>query len=232
MTLIAGAITLAFLLYLFHLWTKADPKALARRLMQFGGVAAILGAIGLLVTGRFMAAAGLAGVGFALLGRAGGGLGALFGGGPPRVSKVRSPWFEMALDHGTGALTGTVIAGPQAGTPLDALDVEMLIGMRPVLDAQSLALIEAYLDRRAPAWRQNGQDDAGRRQGSSNGPGSGPMTEQEAYDVLGLEAGADEAAVRQAHRTLMKKLHPDHGGSVYLAARVNQAKDIILRKHR
>ncbi|MEP9378094.1 molecular chaperone DnaJ [Aquabacter sp. CN5-332] len=232
MTLIAGAIALALLLYLFNLWTKANPKALARRLMQFGGVSALIGAAGLLVTGRFIAAAGLASVGLALLGRAGGGFQNPFAPQPPRVSRVRSPWFEMELDHRSGALTGTIIAGPRAGTSLDALDVEALVGMRPTLDPQSLALIEAYLDRRAPAWRQNREGDAGGGQRGGNAPNGSAMTEQEAYDVLGLEPGANESAVRGAHRALMKKLHPDHGGSSYLAARVNQAKDVILRKHR
>jgi curved DNA-binding protein CbpA len=58
------------------------------------------------------------------------------------------------------------------------------------------------------------------------------MTQEEAYQILGLEPGADADAVARAHRTLMKKLHPDQGGTNYLAARVNEAKDTILRRHR
>ncbi|TCT02642.1 molecular chaperone DnaJ [Aquabacter spiritensis] len=231
MTLIAGALALALILYLVHLWTKTTPQALARRLMQAGGIAALIAAAGLLVTGRFMAAIPVAGIGLAILGRSGGGLAGLFGGGPAKVSRVRSALIEMELDHRSGALTGRFVAGPRAGTALDGLDVPTLVALRSDLDPQSLALVEAYLDRRAPAWRENREQDAGRGDGGGRAANTA-MTQQEAYEVLGLEPGAGEAAVRSAHRALMKKLHPDHGGSGYLAARVNQAKDVILSKHR
>ncbi|MDE1567218.1 DnaJ domain-containing protein [Aquabacter sp. P-9] len=238
MALIAGAILLAVLLYAAHLWTKANPKALSLNLMKLGATLSFVAAAGMLVTGRFGAAIPLAAIGLALLGRTGGGLLGLFGswfGGPraPRVSKVRSAWFEMALDHDSGAMSGQILAGAHAGATLDALAVPDLLAMRAQVDAQSLALLEAYLDRRAPAWREDRQGNAGRGGGADPGRADGgPMTEEEAYEVLGLQPGADEATVRNAHRTLMKRLHPDQGGSGYLAARVNQAKDVILRKHR
>lgn len=232
MTLLAGAALLGLLLYLFHLWSKANPKVLARRLMEAGAIACLLGAAGLLVTGRFMAAVALGGAGLALLGRSGGRLSGLFQRRTtPKQSRVRSPWFDMELDHATGALTGTVLAGTYAGSRLDDLPLDALLALRPALDAQSLALVEAYLDRRAPAWRENAEGDARDRSGRES-PGRGAMTEQEAYEVLGLDQGAPQSDVRRAHRALMKKLHPDHGGSGYLAARVNQAKDVILSKHR
>ncbi|MEW6254503.1 MAG: DnaJ domain-containing protein [Pseudomonadota bacterium] len=232
MTLLAGAAALGLLLYLFHLWSKSSPQVLARRIMEAGGLACLLGAAVLLVTGRFLAAAALGGAGLALLGRSGGRLANLFKRSEaPRKSRVRCAWFDMELDHGSGTLSGTVLAGDQVGRQLDELPLPYILSLRPSLDAQSLSLIEAYLDRRAPAWREHAEGDtrAGSHGESARG---GAMSEQEAYEILGLAQGASEAEVRRAHRSLMKKLHPDHGGSGYLAARVNQAKDVILSKHR
>ena len=94
-------------------------------------------------------------------------------------------------------------------------------------DPDGVRLLEAYLDRRFPGWREHAERDADPRPGPAS---ASVMTKEEAYQVLGLEPGAGEEAIRAAHRTLMKKLHPDQGGSTYLAARVNQAKDILLRR--
>jgi hypothetical protein len=92
-------------------------------------------------------------------------------------------------------------------------------------------LFERYLDRRFPAWRQNAQGDAADRQRSA--ALGGKMTDEEAYQILGLKPGAGRDEIGRAHRMLMKKLHPDQGGtSTYLAARVNEAKEVLLRTHR
>jgi DnaJ-class molecular chaperone len=88
----------------------------------------------------------------------------------------------------------------------------------------------AYLDRREPRWRENAEGYAAAGQGGA--ARTGKMTEEEAYQILGLQPGASAQEVGRAHRSLMKKLHPDQGGSTYLAARVNQAKDVLLRRHR
>jgi DnaJ domain len=90
-------------------------------------------------------------------------------------------------------------------------------------------LLASYLDRRYPRWREHVHDDAAA--GRRSPPPSGKMSEQEAYQILGLQAGASADEIGRAHRGLIKKLHPDQGGSTYLAARVNEAKDVLLRRH-
>jgi hypothetical protein len=107
--------------------------------------------------------------------------------------------------------------------PLGFFGLSML-GWQPGRD-----LLAAYLDRRYPRWREGVEQDpaVGRR----TPPPAGKMTEQEACQILGLQPGASAEDVARAHRTLIKKLHPDQGGSTYLAARVNEAKDVLLRRH-
>ena len=135
----------------------------------------------------------------------------------------------MSLDHDSGALSGQIVDGPHAGRALDTFDLPQLLAMIPAFDAESVALLESYLDRRFPAWRQDAQGDAaGRQRGTAS---SGKMTDEEAYQILGLQPGAGRDDISRAHRALMKKLHPDQGGSTYLAARVNEAKDTLLRTH-
>jgi hypothetical protein len=139
----------------------------------------------------------------------------------------------MTLDHDTGALEGRLTAGPEAGRVLDDFTLDELLALARGFDAESWALLESYLDRRFPAWRQNANDTAagGFRQDRGAAPG-GKMTAEEAYQILGLQSGASREEIGRAHRSLMKKLHPDQGGSTYLAARVNEAKDTLLRTHR
>jgi hypothetical protein len=93
-------------------------------------------------------------------------------------------------------------------------------------------LFAADADGQAAARPQHAQRDAGAGRGFAGPPRGSEMTEQEAYQVLGIEPGADAQGITRAHRTLMKKFHPDQGGSTYLAARVNEAKDVLLRRHR
>jgi hypothetical protein len=143
---------------------------------------------------------------------------------------VRSAFIEMELDHDSGAMGGHILAGRHQGAALEALEVEMLVGLLADFDEESRALLAAYLDRRAPRWREHAEDYAGAGQGFP--PRSGKMTEQEAYQILGVQPGASAEDIGRAHRALMKKLHPDQGGSTYLAARVNEAKDVLLRRHR
>jgi DnaJ-domain-containing protein 1 len=127
-------------------------------------------------------------------------------------------------------MRGRVVAGRHQGSPLEALEIATLVDLLTQIDDESRGLLLAYLDRRDPRWREHTQD--GMAAGEGGPWRSGKMTEQEAYQILGLEAGASAEDVGRAHRTLMKKLHPDQGGSTYLAARVNEAKEILLRRHR
>jgi hypothetical protein len=91
-----------------------------------------------------------------------------------------------------------------------------------------VSLLAAYLDGRNAGWREHPKRDANPGGGRA---APGKMSEQEAYQVLGIAPGASMDEVRRAHRALMKKLHPDQGGTTYLAARVNEAKDVLLCRH-
>jgi DnaJ-domain-containing protein 1 len=146
-----------------------------------------------------------------------------------QASRVRSQYLDMVLDHDSGELSGQIVAGPHAGRNLGEFDLPQLTAMISGFDAESVALLESYLDRRFPAWRENTQGNAAG--GQSRAASSGKMTDEEAYQILGLQPGARRDEIGRAHRALMKKLHPDQGGSTYLAARVNEAKDTLLRTH-
>jgi hypothetical protein len=232
MALVAGVVALALLWWLVSNYTKSDPKALATTLRKVGGATAFGFAGLLLLRGRIDMAVLVAGGGAWLFGGMPFGLPNPFQRGPARVAKVRSAMIEMDLDAATGALRGRVLAGPLAGTELDTLDRDGLLALLRqcrASDFDGARLLEAYLDRRTPGWRKDAQGDADARPGQAP---PGAMTEQEAYEVLGLAPGASAEKVAAAHRALIKRLHPDLGGTTYLAARVNQAKDVLLARHR
>ena len=229
---IFGIVALAVVLLVLHGFSKANPHNVAIVLKATGGIGALAVAGILGVRGRIDIAIPLGIFGLSLLGWlpwSVPGLGARTQKSTGQISRVRSAFIEMELDHDTGAMRGTILAGPHVGQSLDALDMATLTAFLPEIDEESRALLMAYLDRREPAWRDHAQA------GATAGPGSwstGKMTEEEAYQILGLAAGASVADIGRAHRTLMKKLHPDQGGSTYLAARVNEAKDVLTRRHR
>jgi hypothetical protein len=230
--IIFGVLALAVVLLLTHGFSKANPHNLAV-VLKVGGGLALLGVAAVLgIRGRFELAATLGFLGLSLLGWAPWsipGFGQRTQKTTGQVSRVRSAFVEMELDHDTGAMRGTILAGPHVGQSLDTLDVATLSALLPDIDEESRALLMAYLDRREPTWRDHAQA------GATAGPGTwstGKMTEEEAYQILGLAPGASVDDISRAHRTLMKKLHPDQGGSTYLAARVNEAKDVLTRRHR
>jgi hypothetical protein len=239
-TLIAGAVAVFVLYSLLQMFRAANPAVLARAVKIGGGVVALAVAAFTGIRGELAVAIPLGIFGAGLLGWSPLGstgfssFGGMFGGGTRKsagqTSSVRSPFLDMTLDHDSGRLGGRIVAGAYAGRSLDDFDLPQLAAMIPGFDAESVALLESYLDRRFPAWRQDTQGEgAGRDHRAA--PGS-KMTDEEAYQILGLQPGAGRAEIGHAHRSLMKKLHPDQGGSTYLAARVNEAKDTLLRSHR
>jgi len=146
-------------------------------------------------------------------------------------SDVETAFLAMSLDHATGRLDGWIKKTRFAGRRLSELARNELLDLRREVasDADSVSVLEAYLDRtQGPDWRGPGNDNRQSQTGSGAGGTGGAMTREEAYEVLGLKPGAKEPEIREAHHRLMKKLHPDQGGSDYLAARVNRARDILL----
>jgi len=238
-TLIAGVVAIVLLYSLLQMFRAANPVVLARAIKIGGGVVALAVAAFTGIKGELAVAIPLGIFGAGLLGWSPFGtsgfsnIGGMFGAGARRsagqASKVRSQFLDMTLDHDSGELGGRIVAGPYAGRSLDEFDLAQLTAMISDFDAESVALFESYLDRRFPAWRQHAQGHpAG---GQSRAASSGKMTDEEAYQILGLQPGASRDDIGRAHRALMKKLHPDQGGSTYLAARVNEAKDTLLRTH-
>lgn len=142
------------------------------------------------------------------------------------TSNVRSKYLHMTLDHDSGEMDGEVLQGDFAGQRLSQLalsDLMTLLRQYRADDSDSAALLQAYLDRYHADWEEQG--DQGRQDSGDSG---GAMTRDEAAQVLGVSPDADREAVVDAHRRLMQKLHPDRGGSDYLAAKINQAKELLL----
>ena len=229
--LILGVLALVLGLWVLNVISKADPKTGARVVKMAGGLvtlglAAFLGLRGEIGIAIPLGIFGLGLLGWMPFGPAGFSQRTRKAGG--QTSRVRSAWLEMELDHDTGAMRGTVINGPHAGTDLDRLDMTTLTVLVGEVDEESRALLLAYLDRRDPGWREHAEGDTAARPRSRS---SGKMSKEEAYQILGLQPGASADDVARAHRGLMKKLHPDQGGSTYLAARINEAKEVLLRRH-
>jgi hypothetical protein len=230
--LLFGLVVLVFALWALNIISKVDPKVGARVMKAAGGLLALGFAVFLGLRGEIGVAVPVGIFGLGLLGWMPFGPAGFFDRVKKtsgRTSQVRSPYLEMALDHDSGAMHGRILAGRHRGAELDRLDVKTLVAMLSEIDDESRALLMAYLDRRSAGWREHAQGDTAAGRAAA---GSGKMSEQEAYQILGLEPGASADVIGQAHRTLMKKFHPDQGGTTYLAARINEAKETLLRRHR
>jgi DnaJ-like protein len=238
--LLIGILVLVGLVLLARRFVNTNPAHLAQGVRAFAAAFSALASTGLLFAGRFglaLITIGATIMAIRALRRApAGGFGGFGGstgsGSRPDSSQVTTDTLQMLLDHATGDLDGEVLRGRYAGRSLASLGLSELLDL--IADCQrddprSVALIETYLDRRQPDWRDHA---AGGAQGADHGAASataGTMDEATAWSVLGLAPGANEAEIKAAHRRLMTKLHPDHGGSGYLAAQLNQAKDRLLR---
>jgi len=227
--LISGLATLVIGLLALRAFAHANPARLSRRLTLSGGVVSLLAAALLFVRGLEVIAVPLAMFGSYLLwGSTSGPWGASSRRSKGQSSRITTEHLEMELDHDTGEMHGRVLKGLFKDRDIDSLspaDMALLWQDCRHTDPQSAQLIEAYLDRVHPSWRE---DMARGESDMSRGP-DGRMDLEEALDILGLKPGAGAEDIRRAHRDLMLKLHPDRGGSTYLAAKINEAKDVALK---
>lgn len=229
---ILGIALLAGLLLASRWYVSADPKTLVK-VLKWLSLALIL------IVGLFLALTGRLGWAFATLP-------ALFawfmrfrsaarmfknfsrmrqGEEGDASSEVETRFLKMNLDHASGDMDGEVLEGPHKGRRLADMNPEELVDLLRTCwseDEESAQILEAYLDRLHPDWR----DHAGN--GEGNGFFKDEMDHQEALDILGLDTGASPEQIKEAHHRLIAGLHPDHGGSTYLAAKINRAKDVLL----
>ncbi|MFV0276804.1 MAG: hypothetical protein ACK5HY_06425, partial [Parahaliea sp.] len=148
----------------------------------------------------------------------------------PQQSTVETAILRMHLDHSNGNLSGEVLKGPFREWYLDEMDrpqLDQLLHYCRREDADSAQLLQGYLEQRFPGGTGDTTAGTGGDQAGDTGQG-GAMNRKEALAILGLADSATEEEIVAAHRSLIQKLHPDRGGSDYLAARINEAKDFLL----
>jgi hypothetical protein len=238
--LVLGVALLAAFLIGARWYATANVKTLKKVLFYVVGILAVVLALFFVITGRLGWAVFAASALIPMLLRArtvyraarnfsrmaGAGQGAPTG----QTSDVETRFLRMGLDHDTGDVWGEVVDGPYKGRQLDDMTVsEKLDLLRHCWteDEASARVLEAYLDRVHPDWRDRA-DDAGPQTGGAGVPRSGAMTRAEALAVLGLSEGASRQDIKTAYQRIISGLHPDRGGSDYLAAQVNEAKDVLL----
>jgi hypothetical protein len=159
------------------------------------------------------------------------------GGSTGQTSDVETKYLRLSLDHDSGDMAGEVLIGDYAGQRIEEMELSDLIELTAecvAQDEQSAQILEAYLDRMYPEWRDQVDAESEGESRHEHGRGWGPksqdgMSQNEAYEVLGLLPGATEKEIKEAYHRLISNLHPDHGGSTYLAAKINQAKDTLLQ---
>jgi len=235
--LLIGFVLLLALYTLAQAYVRAEPRQILGVLRWVAAVVLAAFAVWLVASGRFAQALMTAFALAPLLARWRSLLNTwrnATGPRPGQTSDVETPWLRMSLDHDTGTMDGSVLQGAWKGRRLAELDLSALLDVLAECranDPDGAQLLEAYLDRIHPDWRTDwrttraadDRDDAARA-----GASAGGMTRAEAAEILGVPPDAPPEVIREAHRRLMLKLHPDKGGSSYLAAKINQAKEVLL----
>ncbi len=223
--LLLGIVLLLLVLTAAHWFSRADAKTLLLVVKWVGGVLAVLVALYLIVSGRAFQIVWVA-LFLPVLWRMIRGIGR----GKPtagRTSDVETEYLRMTLDHDTGEMSGVALKGAYAGRAFDDLALDELLTLFEEClraDEKAAQVLEAYLDRsRHTGWR-----DAMDARNTRDQPGSAPMTVIEARQILGVGDDATADEIKAAHRNLMQRNHPDRGGSTYLAAKINLAKELLL----
>jgi hypothetical protein len=235
--ILLGAVALVAIIFLLRAFVGADPKALVKALRYAGAIALALVAAFLVYTDRVGAAVFVGSAAWGLFTR-----GHVWPGGwphypiggrsrssPGQTTNVRTSWLEMELDHDSGDMRGTILKGTHAGERLDKITRDALVALYHQAgkeDPETGRLLEAYLDRTFGSdWRAAEQAEQSVPERATTG-----MSRAEALKVLGLQEGASDDDIRAAHRRLMLQNHPDRGGTDYIAAKINEAKDVLLMR--
>ena len=229
--LLIGVALLAVLLLFARWFVNAKPATLVPVVKWIGGALAALAVLYLVFSGRAIYVLWFAPLALFLIRGLRGGRG--FGGfgrtrpTPGQSSDVETEYLRMALDHDTGEMSGAVLKGRSAGRELDEMGLPELLALFEELlraDPRSAQLLETYLDRSPHEdWRERMEA----RERAARGGGKAQMTAEEARDILGVAADATPDEIKTAHRRLMQQNHPDRGGSTYLAAKINLAKETL-----
>lgn len=226
-----GGVAILAALSLYQYLRRMGRPQLMRSLRWVVGGAGALVAVLLLVARRIDIAVFVGAAAFSVLRT--GRLGPFsFDSGPAAAghsSRIRSRYFAMELDHDTGGVSGRVLSGRFAGADLidlGEMDTRELI-TEISGDPDSISLLESWLDANRSGWREYFAETDSRDAAGEAASPSDPLSE--AYAVLGLQPGASDDEIRAAHRELMKGVHPDHGGSSYLASKINAARDKLLK---
>jgi DnaJ domain len=236
--LLGGFAVFGGFLLLVYLFANADPARLARNL-KWSGIAiagvAILALVLLPPAREFAALLFPLAMSMPLLSRIRSFIDRHRAPAGGQTSTVSTAFLRMSLDHDTGSMSGTILRGQFAGLRVEELGVrDLLVLLRECRaeDEEGARLLEAYLDRHHPDWRDElaggGGSGAGAKRGGTSSA-SGDVSVEEAYAILGVRPGSTPDEIKEAHRRLMVKLHPDHGGSDYLATKINRARDVLLR---